>query len=93
MLRLNNFTYRDRRARLNEPYETPPVIPRPEQLDLNMQRPGRPVSFSRDSRLGDLVSNPSKSDFQTVANTGGHFRFRAIWDIAIDNGKIINVFR
>ena len=36
--------------------------------------------FSRDSRLGDLVSNPSKSDFQTVANTGGRFRFRAILD-------------
>ena len=37
MLRLNLFTYRDLRAWLNEPYETPPVIPKPEQLDLNMQ--------------------------------------------------------
>ena len=37
MLRLNLFTYRDLRAWLNEPYETPPEIPRPEQLNLNMQ--------------------------------------------------------
>ena len=37
MLRLNLFTYRDLRAWLNEPYETPPGIPRPEQLNLNMQ--------------------------------------------------------
>ena len=37
MLRLNLFTYRDLRAWLNEPYETPPVVPRPEQLNLNMQ--------------------------------------------------------
>ena len=37
MLRLNLFTYRDLRAWLDEPYETPPVIPRREQLDLNMQ--------------------------------------------------------
>ena len=36
MLRLNLFTYRDLRAWLDEPYETPPVIPRPEQLPLNM---------------------------------------------------------
>jgi hypothetical protein len=36
MLRLNLFTCRDLRARLDEPYETPPVIPRPEQLHLNM---------------------------------------------------------
>ena len=78
MLRLNLFTYRDLRAWLDEPYETPPVVPRPEQLNLNMQCPGQTVSFSRNSRLGDLVSNPSKSGFQTVANTGGRFRFRAI---------------
>ena len=37
MLRLNLFTYRDLRAWLDEPSETPPVIPRPEQLNLNMQ--------------------------------------------------------
>ncbi len=37
MLRLNLFNYRDLRAWLDEPYETPPVVPRPEQLDLNMQ--------------------------------------------------------
>ena len=37
MLRLNLFTYRHLRAWLDEPYETPPVVPRPEQLDLNMQ--------------------------------------------------------
>ena len=37
MLRLNLFTYRDLRAWLDEPYETPPVVPRPEQLNLNMQ--------------------------------------------------------
>ena len=80
MLRLNLFTYRDLRAGLDEPYETPPLVPRPEQLNLNMQRLGQPVSFSRGSRLEDLVSNPSKLDFQTVANTRGRFRFRAILD-------------
>ena len=80
------FTYRDLRARPDEPYETPPVVPRPEQLNLNMQCPGQTVSFSRNSRLVDLVSNPSKSDFQTVANTGGRFRFRAILDSS-DAGK------
>ena len=37
MLRLNLFTYRDLRAWLDEPYETPPVVPRPAQLELNMQ--------------------------------------------------------
>ena len=37
MLRLNLFTYRNLRAWLDDPYGTPPVVPRPEQLDLNMQ--------------------------------------------------------
>ncbi len=32
-----DFTYRDLRAWLDEPYETSPMVPRPEQLNLNMQ--------------------------------------------------------
>ena len=87
--------HRDLRTRSDEPYKTPPVVPRPEQLNLNMQRLGQPVSFSRNSRLGDLVSNPPKSGFQTVANTGGRFRFRAILDSSVPikhlngNGAIV----
>jgi len=34
MLRLNLFTYRDLTAWLNDPMETPPVVPAPEQLTL-----------------------------------------------------------
>ena len=34
MLRLNLFTYRDLTAWLNNPYETPPLIPPPEQFLL-----------------------------------------------------------
>lgn len=35
MLRLNLFTYRVLRAWLDEPFETPPIVPRPEQLKLD----------------------------------------------------------
>jgi len=34
LLRLNLFTYRDLRDWLNDPYNTPPMIPYPEQLKL-----------------------------------------------------------
>ena len=35
MLRLNLFTYRVLRAWLDEPFETPPIVPGPEQLKLD----------------------------------------------------------
>lgn len=35
MLRLNLFTYRDLMEWLNDPMNTPPVVPLPEQLELN----------------------------------------------------------
>jgi hypothetical protein len=34
MLRLNLFTYHDLKAWLNEPYQTPPEVPRVGQLAL-----------------------------------------------------------
>lgn len=34
LVRLNLFTYRDLRDWLNDPYNTPPIIPFPEQLEL-----------------------------------------------------------
>jgi hypothetical protein len=34
MLRLNLFTYRDLLKWLNDPFQTPPIVPRPEQLLL-----------------------------------------------------------
>ena len=34
MLRLNLFTYRDLLQWLNDPFQTPPIVPRPEQLLL-----------------------------------------------------------
>jgi hypothetical protein len=34
LLRLNLFTYRDLRDWLDDPYQTPPLIPLPEQLEL-----------------------------------------------------------
>ncbi len=34
MLRLNLFTYRDLRIWLNDPFETPPMIPESQQLTL-----------------------------------------------------------
>jgi hypothetical protein len=34
MLRLNLFTYRDLRNWLNDPFETPPMIPESQQLTL-----------------------------------------------------------
>lgn len=36
MLRLNLFTYRDLTDWLNDPMNTPPVVPLPEQLELNL---------------------------------------------------------
>jgi IS4 transposase len=34
MLRLNLFTYRDLQAWLDQPFSTPPLIPQPDQLNL-----------------------------------------------------------
>ena len=36
MLRLNLFTYRDLRKWLDDPFETPPLIPETEQLTLDL---------------------------------------------------------
>ncbi len=36
MLRLNLFTYRALRAWLDEPYETPPIVPEAEQLKFSL---------------------------------------------------------
>lgn len=36
MLRLNLFTYRALRAWLDEPYETPPIVPETEQLKFRL---------------------------------------------------------
>ena len=36
MLRLNLFTYRDLRDWLDDPMNTPPVVPRPEQLEFQL---------------------------------------------------------
>jgi len=36
MLRLNLFTYRVLRAWLDEPFETPPIVPGPEQLKFDL---------------------------------------------------------
>jgi len=42
MLRLNLFTYRNLRDWLNEPFQTPPMVPLPEQLMLPMPNLGQP---------------------------------------------------
>jgi hypothetical protein len=44
MLRLNLFTYRDLASWLNNPTETPPLIPDPEQLSLPLPAFGQYVS-------------------------------------------------
>jgi hypothetical protein len=36
MLRLNLFTYRVLRAWLDEPYETPPIVPETKQLKFSL---------------------------------------------------------
>ena len=41
MLRMNLFTYRDLRDWLDDPNNTPPKLPIPEQLSLNFRRPGQ----------------------------------------------------
>lgn len=41
MLRLNLFTYRDLRNWLNDPFQTPPLIPEPEQLTLALSGLGQ----------------------------------------------------
>ena len=42
LLRLNLFTYRDLKQWLNDPYETPPEFPTPEQLELDLFGLGQP---------------------------------------------------
>ena len=37
MLRMNLFTYRDLRDWLNDPMNTPPVVPLPEQLEFSLR--------------------------------------------------------
>lgn len=44
MLRLNLFTYRDLLDWLDDPYNTPPRSPTPEQLTLKFKRPGQLLS-------------------------------------------------
>lgn len=41
LLRLNLFTYRDLRDWLNKPFDTPPLLPSPEQLLLALPRLGQ----------------------------------------------------
>ncbi len=41
LLRLNLFTYRDLRQWLDEPFQTPPIIPLPEQLELALPTLGQ----------------------------------------------------
>lgn len=43
LLRVNLFTYRDLFQWLKDPFETPPLIPAPEQLSLPLARLGQPV--------------------------------------------------
>lgn len=43
LLRLNLFTYRDLRNWLDHPFETPPLVPIPEQLSLAMPGLGQPT--------------------------------------------------
>ena len=47
MLRLNLFTYRALRDWLDDPYNTPPFQPIPEQLDLNFRQFGQPRTRHR----------------------------------------------
>lgn len=42
LLRLNLFTYRDLMEWLNHPFETPPLVPLPQQLSLAMPGIGQP---------------------------------------------------
>ena len=42
MLRMNLFTYRNLEEWLNDPFETPPIMPGLEQLDLPLPRVGQP---------------------------------------------------
>jgi hypothetical protein len=44
MLRLNLFTYRSLMEWLHEPFDTPPVIPLPEQLRLPIAGIGQATS-------------------------------------------------
>ena len=43
MLRMNLFTYRDFRAWLDDPFETPPEVPEPHQLALSLPGFGHPA--------------------------------------------------
>jgi hypothetical protein len=43
MLRLSLFTYRDLLDWLNKPFDTPPLLPHPQQLHLDLQGLGQPM--------------------------------------------------
>ncbi len=47
MLRMNLFTYRDLEVWINDPFETPPLLPGIEQLDLPLRRIGQPSPVRR----------------------------------------------
>lgn len=47
MLRLNLFTYRDLTKWLNDPFETPPIVPGPEQIALPMPGLGQAMATKR----------------------------------------------
>ena len=50
MLRLNLFTYRNLRDWLDEPFQTPPILPSPEQLHLKFTCPGQPETNTAQKR-------------------------------------------
>jgi hypothetical protein len=50
LLRLNLFTYRNLRDWLDDPYETPPLIPLPEQLELPMAGLGQAANFVQNKK-------------------------------------------
>jgi hypothetical protein len=47
LLRLNLFSYRDLIDWLNNPYDTPPLVPIPQQLALEMPGLGQPARAPR----------------------------------------------
>jgi hypothetical protein len=72
MLRLNLFTYRDLRNWLDDPFETPPLLPEAAQLTLAFawlrQASGRPRSENPDSQ--PPKSSVSIADFTTLSCFG-----------------------
>jgi len=50
LLRLNLFTYRHLRDWLDEPFETPPLIPLPEQLEFSIAGLGQATNFVQNKK-------------------------------------------